>query len=157
MVTIESSSALLNPGARTLVTIEDSGANPSIRVSADEVKFGKDLNFAPDPSRKEQSVSFFGIDGPVELLGRVPDEVAVSFPGRLACKVVLAVELTVGLTSAFEKGDRSRSYVSLRLVKVLEVWEDSKAARYVAPGWAATSAPTAQKTLDLSSGRVAAK
>jgi hypothetical protein len=140
------------PMALTVMTVESAGSAPAISISTAEARKQIEGKWVTDELRLRQTVTFLNSDGEaVSIEGLVEERDAVEIAG--AYKVVMGVVPSSGLTTAYARGDRSREFVSLSLVRVLEVW-GSKSAKT----WAANNVGNgadAKRSMDMGTGKVA--
>ena len=137
---------------KTQLVIQSLGEYPTIGLKVDSKLPVKmvDGKFVEQEHLRTQNVSFVTDDGsPFELSGKVEEKMAVEM--NAAHKVVLEVALNPVLTSAFNKGDRSKILSTLDVVSVVEVWATAtkcvwKAADYAqaTPGVAPKGTRTAE-------------
>lgn len=120
MIKLEQTQALVQ--ARAFVTIESGSNAASIHVRAEAGARARDARgeWVERPDLAKQKVTFITDAGPVEMAGTVPEADAVD--AGAVYRAVLQVDLTRSLTTAYEKGDRSREMVAVSLARVVEVW-----------------------------------
>jgi len=112
---------------------------------------GPNDTWIDETTKRIQVVSCVNEQGEaISIEGQVNEAEAVTIQG--AFKVLLLVRVGEGLKGAFDKGAVSKSYASLTLIKVVEVWSSPTKRLWSAPDWA----PKAGKTFDMSTGKVAA-
>lgn len=125
---------------------------PAIGLKVEEARSLVGDEWKVDPSKAKQVCTFHGEDGPVELMGVVPEDQAIEIAG--AYKVVVAVEITTTALPTFQAGRKSRTLLALSVRRVVEVWASAKKCT-----WKAADVPLAApagKTFDPSTGRIAA-
>lgn len=141
------------PSAASLLEIVSAGSSTSIVLTIDEVKKRLDgadgrSEYQTDKTKSKQLVTFIGADGAAcEIEGVVWEQDAVSISA--AHKVVVSVQISNELAQAYEKGQKSRGYMAMKLVQVLEVWDTPKSCYWKA------SLPVAGKVFDTSTGKIA--
>jgi len=138
------------PKSSTLLTIEcASESQPTIKLGVEEVQMRSGENWIPDPDNRRQLVTFIDAEGePSQILGKVGLASAVQAEG--VYKVVVEVETTVKKTAARAAGGFSGQFYALNLLRVVEVWEDSKKALWKAPA----VAPAGASEFDPATGKV---
>ena len=122
-----------NTGAQasSVLTIQSLGSVPSIVVTAEYARKQVNGKWEEDQSKATQTVAFLDVDGAMQLTGKCDGDQAVDV--GTVFKVVVEVGLSRGLTSAYEKGDRSRAFTQLEVRRVLEVWSDPKTCLWRSP------------------------
>lgn len=151
MIKLEQTHALVQ--ARAVITIESGSTMPTVQVTAKEgarAKNGKG-DWEERPDLAKQSVVFVGDSGPVEMTSTVPEAQAVHVGA--VYRAVCEVELARSLTTAYEKGDRSRELTALSLVRVVEVWTSPEKCAWRTPERAGGAANG--KTVSLAGDKAA--
>ncbi len=139
------------PQAKCLLVIQGVGELSSVSLSTEEIKEEVGGTWLPSAASVRQFVSTF-VDGkPLKLSAKVPVMQAVVC--EVAFKVVVEIDVKSQLSSAYEKGDKSREMSVLTLVRVVEVWSSATKRLWAAAdaGTGATKSPVT--TMD-SSGRL---
>ncbi|HEU5078511.1 MAG TPA: hypothetical protein VFT72_04825 [Opitutaceae bacterium] len=151
MIKLESPSSGL-AGVATL-SIQASGSEPIIQLSADKTRTNVGGEWKDDTTRLKQLLTYISDDGPCELAGAVPEGEAIEMGA--AWRVVAQVRLSTKALPAFQAGRVSREMVALELVRVVEVWSSPLKMLWKAQDWQSAPARSAGKTVDLATGRVA--
>lgn len=139
MIKLASKNSL--PSAMAVLEIKSASDVASISLTVEEVRMPDSAgNFAVSKERLKQVVSFVGADGTAcSLEGVIPEETAIVLD-QAAFKVVVEIEIQNELKAAYQAGRVSKSYTSLVLVRVVEVWEDAKKCLYRAKDGASHAA-----------------
>lgn len=118
MIKLENAGSL--PQARCLVALQSETEVPSVSLSTEDVREEKDGKWETSAANVRQVVSAFVDHKPFKLSGKIASAYAVECPA--AFKVVVEVEVKVVLSTAYEKGDKSKEGMQISLVRVVEVW-----------------------------------
>jgi len=118
MITLENNASL--PQARCLLTLEARGDSPAISIITEPVREEVNGEWIDSRENVRQTLSCF-IDGkPFKLAGKLAAAYAVECA---ACaRVLVEIEVKMVLSTAYEKGDKSKESAQLSLVRVVEVW-----------------------------------
>lgn len=120
MIKLENVGSL--PQASSLLVIQSQQDGPAVSLTVETLREKNDGTGEWTESAKfmKQGISCY-IDGvAVQLSAKVDHLEAVECAA--AFKVVVEVDLKMTLSTAFEKGDRSKQFAQLNLVRVVEVW-----------------------------------
>lgn len=117
MIKLESAPALTTTSRLELVSQGDA---PAIQLNTSEYQERVGDQWMPSRTKLKQEVVFITEDGPVTLSGVVLESEAIQMPA--AFRVVLEVTLEQRLKGAFDKGRVSQSYVSVSVLRVVEVY-----------------------------------
>jgi len=137
MIVLETSAAM--PQARGLMrlTLESEGDIASISLVAEDVRTEERGEWKTSMTEGRQGLSCFMDGKPFKLSsGKLPLAYIISGPTAqegvetvrqsvTAFKVVVEVQAKIDRSTAWEKGDKSRDFCVVSLVRVVEVWSSA--------------------------------
>lgn len=115
-----------------LLTVDSPSDHPAIGLKAEKAQSLQGDKWAEDPTKAKQLVTFIGEDGPVEMKGTVPQDMAVEISA--AWRVVVEIEISTTALPAYEAGRKSRTLLAVSVRRVVEVWSNPKKCLWKAPG-----------------------
>jgi len=149
MITLENAGGL--PQARALLVIQSETDVPSVSLSVETVREEVRGEWVDSTLNGRQVVGCFIEQKPFKLSGKVARAYAVECPS--AFKVVVEVEAKMALSSTYEKGDKSKEFCQVSLVRVVEVWSTPSKRLWAAQEAASGASVKPAATLDAA-GRI---
>ena len=148
MIKLENAGGL--PQSRCLLVIQSETEAPSVSLTTENVREQVDGEWVDSQMNVRQVVSAFVEGKPFKLGAKIAQMYAVECPA--AFKVVVEIEAKTVLSSAYEKGDKSKESTQVSMLRVVEVWASSTKSLWKAKdGGNGATEPAA--TLD-SGGRI---
>lgn len=118
MIKLENSGGL--PQSRCLIVVQSETDLAAVSVSTENVREEVRGEWVDSTVNVRQTIGCFIEGKPFKLGGKIASAYAVECPA--AFKVVCEVEAKMDLTTAYEKGDKSKEFCRVALVRVVEVW-----------------------------------
>jgi hypothetical protein len=151
MIKLETTAAAL-PQVLALLVIQSASSVPGVALSTETIREEVNGQWVDSVANMRQFVAGY-IDGkPFRLSGKVNHLEAVEVP---ACfKAVVEVEAKMALTTAYEKGDKSKEFCQVSLVRVVEVWETATKCLWRAKDAAGNGHAEPPAQMDPATGRI---